>query len=540
MNLERFNRRLTLAASLSIVIVSLAASCDSGRDRRVAGDAGRLVVGLLGDPKTLNPLAATSIESRNIIGLVFLNLLEEKSDFASFGPQIADRWEFSPDSLSITFFLRKDVRWADGVPVTAADVRFTWELQSDSLVAWASRAVKDRIQSVDVIDDHTVAFRFSNRYLYQIMDANDGVILPKHLLENVPRMDIRSSDFGRRPVGNGPFRLARWEPDQFIELERNPLYHEKGLPRLSSVVFRIVPDMMTLVTQLESGEIDCLESVPVDVVSDIERNYPDIEIFTYMSRHQVFIAWNLERPLFDSPDVRRALAMAVDTDEMIRSLWGGMARPNDSPMHPMLWAHDPSMTRLPFDPDAARRLLASDGWVDTNGDGVLEKAGRRFEFEIITNQGNQQRADIVTMTREYLRRVGVRVNARTLEWNTFVQKITEGDFDGCVLGWKTGTRADLTDQWRSTSTPPRGFNVARYRNATADSLIDAAKNSPATEEARALWRRCQRIIYADQPVLFLTVPYEIVGLRRGYCGVEPNAIGFFANLPEWYAGEKCP
>jgi peptide/nickel transport system substrate-binding protein len=546
MDADRCRRRWVLAATTSIALFSLLASCDSGRDRRSAGkneDGGRLVVGLLSDPKTLSPLAATSIESRNIIDLIFLKLLKEKGDFATFGPELAESWEFSPDSLSITFFLKKDALWADGAPVTAADVRFTWELQTDTVVAWPSRGVKDRIRRVDVIDDHTVSFRFSNRYLYQLMDANDGVVLPKHALESVPREEIRASRFWRRPVGSGPFRLARWDSDQFIELERNPLYHEyneRGLPRLASVVFRIVPDMMTLVTQLESGEIDCLESLPVDVVSDIERNHPDIEIFTYMSRHQVFIAWNLKRPLFASPDVRRALAMAVDTDEMIRSLWGGKARPNDSPMHPILWAHDPSMTPLPFDPAAARELLASSGWIDTDGDGVLEKNGRPFEFEIITNQGNQQRSDIVTMAQEYLRRVGVRVNARTLEWNTFVQKITEGDFDGCVLGWKTGTRADLTDLWRSTSTPPGGFNVARYNNATVDSLIDAAKNSLGTDEARTLWYRCQRLIYSDQPVLFLTVPYEVVGLRRGYCNVEPNAIGFFVNLPEWYAGEKCP
>lgn len=533
-------QRLTPAAAAGCVLLALFCSCDSGRERAAAEKQGRLVVGLLSDPKTLNPLVATSIESRNIIDLVFLRLLDEQSDFASFRPRLAESWEFAPDSLSITFFLRKDAVWSDGVPVTAGDVRFTWELQTDTVVAWPSRAVKDRIAGVDVVDDHTVTFRFSNRYLYQLMDANDGVLLPRHILESVPREQIRTSEFGRRPVGNGPFRLARWESDQFIELEPNPLYYETALPRLASVVFRIVPDMMTLVTQLESGEIDCLESLPVDVVSDIERNHPDIEVFTYLSRHHVFVAWNLQRPLFRSADVRRALAMAVDTDEMIRSLWGGKARPNDSPMHPILWAHDPSMEPLPYDPGAARSILASEGWVDADGDGVLEKGGKRFEFEIIANQGNQQRADIITMIQEYLRRVGVRVTARTFEWNTFVEKMTGGDFDGCVLGWKTSTRADLTDLWRSTSVPPRGYNVARYDNATVDSLIDSAKSALRREEARELWYRCQRLIYSDQPVLFLTVPYEIVGLRRGFCGVEPNALGFFVNLREWYVGEECP
>ncbi len=535
---RRRTRNQVFAASAWAVVLFLVVSCDSGRSRRDSAADETVVIGLLSDPKTLNPLVATSVESRNIIDLVFLKLLEEQSDFVNFRPKLADRWEFGPDSLSVTFFLRRDVVWADDVPVTAEDVRFTWELQIDTLVAWPNRTVKDRIRDVELIDDHTVKFHFTNRYLYQLMDANDGVVLPKHILKDVPRDQFRASEFGRRPVGNGPFRLARWEPDQFIELERNPLYYEEGLPRLKSVVFRIVPEMMTLVTQLEAGEIDCLESLPVDAVSDIKANHPDIEIFTYMSRHQVFIAWNLQRPLFGSRDIRRALAMAVDTDEMIRSLWGGMALPNDSPMHPILWAHDPRMTRVPFDPAAARVILADNGWVDSDGDGVLERGGARFEFEMITNQGNQLRTDIVTMIQEYLRRVGVRVVPRTLEWNSFVQKLTGGDFDSCVLGWKTSTRADLTDLWRSSSTPPQGFNVSRYFSATADSLIDAAKNATDRELARQLWHRCQRLIYADQPVLFLTVPYEVVGLQRGYCNVEPNAIGFFVNLSKWYVADE--
>jgi peptide/nickel transport system substrate-binding protein len=296
---------------------------------------------------------------------------------------------------------------------------------------------------------------------------------------------------------------------------------------------------MNLVTQLKTGEIDCLESLPVEAARDIRENHPEIEIYTYMSRHQVFIAWNLDRSLLASRNARRAVAMAVDRNEMIRSLWGGMAEPLDSPMHPTLWAHDSSINPIPFDPEASRRLLAENGWSDGDGDGVLDRDGEPFEIEIITNQGNQLRADIVTMVQEDLRRVGVRVVPRSLEWNTFVQNIQVGDFDGCVFGWKTGTRVDLTDLWRSTSAPPDGFNVARYDNATVDSLIDAAKNAMTRGAAGDLWRRCQAIIYADQPALFIAVPYEVVGLRRGYCDVEPNAIGFFVNLPEWRAAEEC-
>ncbi len=540
MHTRRRTLDLSLVGAVLAVLALGAVSCDSGKKKPGPVSGGAVVVGLLGDPKTLNPLVAASIESRNIIDLLFLKLLEEQGDFVSFRPSLAKGWEFGADSLTVTFALRDDVVWGDGKPVTAHDVRYTWELQVDTLVAWPNRSVKERIAGVEVIDDFTVRFRFTGRYPYQLMDANDGVILPKHVLDKVPRAEIRDCAFGRAPLGDGPYRLSRWEAEQFVELERNPNYFERGLPRLDRVVFRVVPDMTALVTQLEAGEIDCLESLSLEAVSEIRANHPEIRIYTYPSRQQVFIAWNLRHPLFRSREVRRALAMAVNTGEMIETLWGGMARASNGPMHPVLWAHDPSIPAVPFDPEGAKALLSENGWADHDGDGVLDNGGLRLEFEMIANQGNRVRTDVMTMTQEYLRRIGVKVVIRTFEWNTFVEKITGGDFASCVFGWKAATKADLADLWRSTSAPPAGFNIPRYHNAEVDSLIDLARNSLDIDEARSLWFRCQRLIFEDQPVLFLAVPYEVVGLHRRFCGVEPNAIGFLVNLPEWYEAETCP
>jgi peptide/nickel transport system substrate-binding protein len=158
---------------------------------------------------------------------------------------------------------------------------------------------------------------------------------------------------------------------------------------------------------------------------------------------------------------------------------------------------------------------------------------------MITNQGNQLRRDVATMVQEYLRRIGVKVDIRVLEWNTFTHKVIHGDYESCVLGWKVGTKADLTDLWRSTSTPPEGMNVSRYSNAEVDALIDRAKNTLDAGHARELWYRCQRIIYGDQPFFFVAIPYEVVGLKRRYCGVKPDATGFFVNAQEWYVGRNC-
>jgi peptide/nickel transport system substrate-binding protein len=408
-------------------------------------------------------------------------------------------------------------------------------MQVDPRIGWASRSLKDRITDVEVVDERTVVFHFASRYPYQLHDANDGVIVPSHVLTTVPPESMRTSAFGRSPVGNGPFTLARWIPGQYIELERNPDYY--GDAHLDRVGFRIVPDMTSLVTQLKAGEIDCLESVPLDALPDLERDYPDIRIYEYMSRGMVFIVWNLEEELFADREVRRALAMAINARDIIDTLWRGTADVSDSPMHPVLWAHDPDMAPIAFDAEGARAALAEAGWTDSNNDGVLDKDGRRFEFEMTTNQGMQVRIDVMTMVQEHLRRVGIKVNARVLEWGAFMDGVVKGDFESCVLGWKVGTRADLYSFWHSTATPPAGFNASRYRNARVDELIEMARDMPDRTRAEKLWHECQRLIYDDQPIFFLAVPHEIVALRRKFCGVEPNAHGFFVNVTDWKVGD---
>ena len=498
-----------------------------------------LTVGLLSEPSTLNPLVATSNETKDIVWLIFLKLLDEQPDYLHFAPRLAEKWEFSPDSLSIKFHLRDDVHWTDGEPVTAEDVRFTWQLHVDTLVAWPSRQLKQQVRDVEVVDRYTVTFHFHQRYPYQLMDANDGVILPRHLLKDVPPDQIRNHPFGRLPVGNGPYQLGRWEPEQYIELIRNPDYYESGKPAVDRVIFKFVPDMVNLMIQLKKGEIDALESIPNDQLSDLKANYPEIRIYTYPSREYWYIAWNLDNELFADAAVRRALTMAIDRKEIIETLWGGLAQLCDSPIHPSLWAFDDGIEKIPFDPEESRRTLGQIGWVDSDGDGVLDKDGRPFEFELITNHSYQLRVDVATMTEAYLAKIGVKVNIRTLEFRAVVDKLLSSNYDSCVLGWGTATKPDITNHWHSSAVPPDGYNISLYRNPEVDGWIDEAKVELDRDRAMELWSKAQREIYNDQPFTFLLIPFEVNALRDTFCGAEPNAISFFYNLRDWRAGADC-
>jgi peptide/nickel transport system substrate-binding protein len=532
--MREFHARL--GVTFAIVVLAMASAALAGVD--AALDARTLVVGTRAEPKSLNPVAITSSEGHQIAGLVFLKLLEEQDDFMSFKPQLASSWTWSTDSLAVTFHLRPDARWSDGDPVTADDVRFTWEVQVDTTVAWPSASIKSKIRDVEVKDARTVVFHFKERYLYQVMDANDGVILPKHLLGGVARAELKNAPFGRAPVGDGPYALARWESGQYLELASNPRYFGSQ-PRVNRVVFKFVPDAVTLVSQLKAGEIDLLEGVQPGDLASIRQSRPDVAVATVPSRRMSFIAWNEKRPPFDDREVRRALTMGIDRAEIVRTVWQGYASECTSPIVPLLWAFDPSIAAIPFDPDGARAQLADRGFKDSDGDGILDKGGKPLQIELLVNDA-QNRVDVVTLVQAYLKKIGVRVDVRVMEYNAYIDRILATDYDAALVEWKATTKVDLTGLFHSKSMRPKGFNFVSYANPEVDRLIDLALTKTDTASARALWNRVQKVVYDDQPYTFIAVPKEITALDDRFCNVTPSAISFFVNLAAWGIQPDCP
>jgi peptide/nickel transport system substrate-binding protein len=522
---------------VAAALVLAAAGAVRADEKGAALDARALVVGTRVEPATLNPIAITASEGHQIAGLIFLKLLEEQDDFISFRPQLAESWSVSDDGLDVTFRLRADARWSDGAPVTADDVRFTWELHVDTTVAWPSASIKSRIRDVEVRDARTVVFHFTEAYLYQLMDANDGVILPRHLLGSLPRREVKSSGFGRAPVGSGPYRVAKWEPGQYLDLARNPAYFGAP-PRVERVVVKFVPDAVTLVSQLKAGEIDLLESVQTDDLASIREKRPDVVIHEVASRRMSFVAWNLERAPFDDREVRRALTMAIDRAGIIAAVWGGRARECTSPLVPLLWAFDPAIPAIAHDPAAARAALRARGFADADRDGVLERDGRPLALELLVNEA-QSRVDVATLLQAQLAAVGVKVNLRVMEYGAYIDCILALDYDAALVEWRAATKVDLTPLFHTRSMRPKGYNFVSYSNPEVDRLIDEALAQKDLAAAKALWSRAQRLIYEDQPYTFIAVPQELTALDDRFCNVKPNAISFFANLAAWGVAPDC-
>jgi len=515
--------------TLLVLLAVSVFSCSGDGEREAVRT---LVVGEISAYESLNPMRTTDAHARDIYNQVLLSLLDENDDFMTFEPRLAKSWEFSGDRTRLTFRLRDDVVWSDGTPFTSADVVATFEAQTDTAIAWSGRHLKEHITKVSAEDDHTVVYHFNHVYPYQVMDANDGPILPRSFLEGSTPSEIRSASIEEIPF-NGPFRIARWDRGQALVLEANPDYYEEGKPCLDRVVFKIVPDQVNLLTQLMGGEIDCMESIPPMEVEKLREGDYDIEVFNFPARAYIYIGWNAAEEPFDEVAVRRAMTMGIDRKKIIENLYYGLAEECTSPFIPQLWAYNPEIEPLPYDPGGARDLLESAGFSDTDGDGWLDRGGERFEFDLMTNQGNQIRNDIQVMVQEQLGKIGVKVNPLVLEWTVMLERHKASDFEAVVTAWRVGTKVDLGPIWSCEARREGGYNRVDYCNPTVDSLNAEATAMLDFERARPLFHRAQRIIYEEQPYTFLYNPHALLALSSRFEGAKPDAISMYHNLHEW-------
>jgi len=515
---------------LALLLVGLAAS--SPPTERAAS---RLVIGVRGDVSSFNLYTATNAFSQDVIDLLDLKLADEQDDFShgppTFRPSLASSWEFSGDRLHLTFHLDPRARWSDGKPVTAEDVLFTHKVASSADVGWVGSDVKEQIAEVTAPDSRSVVVRFKSLYPYALMDAAEGNVLPARAYEKIPLAEWPKQAFLDVPASCGPFLLKRYERGAVIELVRNPGYFRSPLPRLDSVVFRILPDEATLVNELLSGGIDFMENIPADAVARIQAN-PRLRIVRVPDLSYTFISWNLSRPWFSDPRVRRALTLAIDRQAIIDGLLPGVGRPSAGPILSFMWARDPSLKPPPFDPAEARRILKEAGWEDRDRDGVLEKDGKPFHFELESNQGSSLRAAIVEMVSEQLRRVGVEAVPRIFEFSAFVARHEKHDYDAFVSSWRESTKVDLKSAF-ATSSQSGGYNYGLYSNPGLDGIIDRARVENDPGAARKLWAQAQQIIARDLPYTFLFERDRLNAVPKSLRGLHPSPRSAYAGLEEW-------
>jgi len=542
----RADRRTHLAVAALIGVLALVScrrppervAAEAPRDSAARG--GQVIVAVGGDVTTLNEYQSSGDQTEaDVIDLLFPMLMIEQPDYQlhppSFAPRLATSWEFSSDNRTLTFHLRPEARWSDGVPITADDVRFTFLAQKDPTVGSLGMEMKDFIKDVEVVDPHTVRFHFTRVYPYQLMDANDGHIVPAHAWGRVPFAKWRTTDFARILVTGGPFRLAAHTPQQTIVLERDPLYWNAPRPNLDRLVMRVVPDMAAQLAQLFAGQVNLVQGVSPQEADRVKAN-KDLDLVEFPSRFWGMIGWNNRRLYFEDRRVRRALTLGINRKSLVDTVFRGHAKLSSGPILSSMWAFDRNLRQLPFDPAEAAALLAQAGWRDANGDGILEHNGHDFAFDLMYPSNNILRRQMALLIQADLARLGIKVRPTGVEFTSLLARTEAGDFDATLWGWVEGTRVDLTSAW-STPTPSQGSNnFIGYSNPDVDRLIAAAREEPDYTRSKVLFDRIQELIVDDQPATFLYESTQLVATSRRLHGADINSAALFFNVEEWAWG----
>lgn len=412
----------------------------------------------------------------------------------------------------IEFRLRPGVKFHDGADVTARDVQFTYAAIMDPKNLSPRAADYEPVKTVQVVDPLTVRVVYKRLYAPAVGTWTMG-LLPEHRLNEARLREealrtgrdpsaftLRQSEFNRRPIGCGPFVFREWKSDQHITLERFDGYWE-GAPNYRRYLYRIIPDPLTQEMEFYAGTIDAYAVQPYQVAR-LSRD-PRFQHFSGTSYAYAYIGYNLRRPPFDDPRVRRALSMAVNVDSIIDFVLYQQGERTTGPFLKQTEYYDRRVAAVPYDPEGAVKLLAEAGW-RRQPDGRLAKDGRPLRFTLITNSGNDLRKSVLAIAQDAWKQIGIEVRTDLVEWSVFIkERINKLDFDAVVLGWSMGVDPDLYQIWHSSQTGPHQLNFAGYRNPAADDLIIRIRQEYDFDRRVALCHRLHAIIAQDQPYTFL-------------------------------------
>lgn len=488
------------------------------------------VASSIGDATYLNPILATDSASGDINGLIYNGLVKYDKDLKLVG-DLAESWTISPDGLAITFLLRKNVLWHDGMPFTAEDVKFTYEKLIDPAVKTPYGADYLIVKDLKVTGLYTVRVTYKEPFAPALESWGIGLV-PKHIYE---KGDFNENPANRKPIGTGPFKFKEWKTDEKIVLEANPAYFD-GMPYMKRYVYRIIPDQSVQFLELRNESIDEMSTLTPDQWKAYPEFFKHYNKFRYPAFQYTYLAFNLLNPVFADKRFRQAVAYAVNKSDIINGVLLGMGKAATGPFPPQSWAYNPDVKDYEYNPEKARQLLSELGWHDTDGDGYLEKNGRTLEFTILTNQGNKLRSLSAEIIQSHLKRVGMKVNVRIVEWSTFIHRfIDKKDFDAVILGWNLSRDPDQYSIWNSKQTGEGQYNFISYNNPEIDNLLLRGRRTFDFEKRRAVYHRMHAVFAEDLPYIFLYHPEALPVVHKRFKGPEVTPAGLGWNFNKWYS-----
>lgn len=462
--------------------------------------------------------------------------------------QLAEAWQMDPDGLWIRARLHARARFSDGAPVTPEDVIYTFKefINNPQIEAERARSTMDNFTDVVQVDERTVEFRFKTALFSNAMSVLNNPILPKHFYARFEPTQINQAT--GLLMGSGPFRMStlprgpqdldnQWRPGTDVVLVRNEQYWAVK-PALEGMRFRTVNDELARYVSYTNGEGDMMMPASVQfrkVLSEdsgFERTNYALNWVNMRSGYS-FIAWQCglragkKLTPFNDLRVRRAMTMLLDREQMIRDIYENIGVVSKGPMNPESPGSNPALKPLPYDPEAARRLLAEAGWQDRNGDGILEnEANERFEFEFTRASGGATAERLTDFLKSSFAKAGIAMKVRVVDWSVYTEIIKTRDFDALTMGWSANApESDPRQIWHSESTREGGDNFTQWKSADVDALIERGRREMDFATRQIIWQEMEAAIAEGQAYTFLRVVPWLRFIKRSFGNVQPYKTG---------------
>ena len=494
-----------------------------------------LVEASIGNVSSLIPNITSDAPSHEVGDLMYSGLISLGKNL-EVEPELAKSWSFSKDCLTLDFQLREGVRWHDGKPFTADDVVFTWEATMNPKTPSPYKSDFQDVEKVEKTGPLSVRVIYKRPYAKALVSW--GVtILPKHLLESyVAAGKIKEAPQNwTAPVGTGPYKFKEMKSGEKIVFVANTDYY-KGRPAISRIVYRVIPSQATIFLEVKAQGVDVANLTALQYRRQTE--YPAFvsayNKYRYPGAGYTYFGFNLKDPRFSDRRVRQALAHAINKKELLEGVVLGLGREATGPFRPGFWANNPNVKGIGYDPKRAAELLAEAGW-KRNDKGMLAKDGKPFTFELLTNQGNDERKKVAEIIQASLRELGIGVDIRILEWASLLKEhIKKRSFQAIVLGWGTGSDPDQYVVWHSSQSGPDDLNHISYKNPEVDALLEAGRSSCVQADRTRFYHRLHEVLAEDQPLVFLYWRDALPVASNRIFGIKPGPAGIRWNQADWF------
>lgn len=498
------------------------------------------------DLDTLNPVTLESSDAQMMRLFINESLLHQNTYTLKFDPCLAETYEISPDQLTYTFHLRHGVKWHDGVPFTAEDVKFTFDrIQDPKVDAAALRSYMTTVKSCDVIDPYTIRFVTTERYykMLEVLGTFFGIV-PKHAFDH-GNPDFNKNEFGRHPIGTGPYKFVRWDTGAGITLEHNDDYWDTAHPRYPKrIIFQIIQEAYVAAQLFKKGDLDVFDGVSpliwkFDLENTASMKHAQETVYPYPAYN--YLGFNLRNPLFSDVRVRHAIDLLIPRDTILSQIYLNKYANETSGYDPISSpTYNQQVLPTSYDPGAGQKLLADAGWKNDHGDGLLYKDGKPLSFTLLYRAGSPTEQKIVELIKESLANTGIEVKLSRLEFAQWIERVDEWKFEATMGGWALDFNGDPSQIWGSAQADlKKSSNFLGYKNARVDKLIADARLEYDDDKRYVINREIHKDIHDDYPCCFLFNPHYILLVSDRFQGVRTFPFRPCIDATTWWVpGER--